>query len=136
MSDLPAMSFGQFIKAKREELGYTVAEAAKKSGLFNGSIRNYESDNCRPFANSLYKLASAYGLTANDLQPYELKHKKYVGLKPVAKVQYSIRKAVKDTVIHMAGNGQFEQKMRNKLLSALAQCDEILGGVAFLDDAF
>lgn len=136
MSNLPAMTFGQFIKARRLELGYKFAEIAKKSGISEPSLRQYEQDLCRPFATNLYKLAAAYELTANDLEPYELKHKSNDKAKPVAKIQIAIRHGIKDIEHIMNGSSPFEQKMKLKLLESLGQCNDILEGVKFLDDAF
>lgn len=136
MSDLPALTFGQFLKARREQLGYKIEEISKKSGLAWASISYYEQDKSRPHSTNLYKVAAVYGLTANDLEPYELKHKKAEKIKPVAKVQYAIGYGRKQIDAMMTGDSQFEQKMRAKLFSALNQCEEILNEVKFLDDAF
>ena len=136
MTAIPAMTFGQFVKARRIELGYKVGEVAEKSGLSEPSIRQYENDSCRPFATNLYKLAAVYELTANDLQPYTIKYSKTPKLKPVDRIQSAIRCGLKDVLLHMSGSSPFEQKMRDKLMSSLTQCDEILKEVQFLDDAF
>jgi transcriptional regulator with XRE-family HTH domain len=136
METLPAMTFGQFIKARRKALGYNATQASKKAEISAPSLRQYEKDECVPFATNLYKIAKAYDLTANDLEPYEMKHTKNLKAKPVARVQAVIRYALRDMNEKMTGTSQFEQKMKEKLKTVLVQCDEALKTVEFLDDAF
>jgi transcriptional regulator with XRE-family HTH domain len=136
MSDLPAMTFGQFLTQRREQLGYKIEEISKKSGMAWASISAYEHDKSRPHSTNLYKLAKAYELTANDLEPYELKHAKAVKAKPVDKVSSAIKYGLKQVEDKMTGGSQFEQKMRLKLIEAFDKCEEILKSVRFLDDAF
>src|ERR1700735_3413913 len=111
MTALPEMTFGRFIKSRREQLGYKIADVSEKSGVSWASLHQYEQDKCRPFATNLFKLASAYELTANDLEPYEIKHTKTDKTKPVAKVQNAIKSSLKEIENKMTGESQFEQKM-------------------------
>lgn len=136
MSNLPAMTFGQFIKARRNIMGYSLSEAAHKIKSPASSVRKWELDQARPFASNLYKIAAAYELTANDLEPYALSHKKVPTTKPVEKVLLAIRNSIKVVDKNMDGGSPFEQKMRAKLLASLSECSVILDGVKFLDDAF
>ena len=67
------MSIGTRIKERREELGYTQTELAKKIGISKGSIGNYESGISSPNENILIKLFTILKCDANYLYQDEIK---------------------------------------------------------------
>ena len=67
------MSIGTRIKERREELGYTQTELAKKVGVSKGSIGNYESGISSPNENILIKLFTILKCDANYLYQDEIK---------------------------------------------------------------
>lgn len=136
MEDATVMTFGQFMSLRREELGYTLTEAAEKIKVGSGSVQSWEKDENIPFASSLYKIAAAYELTPNDLQKYELKRKHQAKAPPIQNIKNAIKSAVKVIEAQMNSASQFETNMKTKMLGALAQCEVHLNDVAFLDNGF
>ena len=61
------MSIGERIRARREELGLSQAELAKKIGITQGSVGNYESGVSNPKMELVPKLFDALEIDANYL---------------------------------------------------------------------
>lgn len=61
------MSIGSRMKARREELGMTQTQLAKKIGVTKGAIGNYETDANSPKASMMYKIFEALQCDANYL---------------------------------------------------------------------
>jgi transcriptional regulator with XRE-family HTH domain len=136
MSDLPAMTFGQFIKEKREQLGYTLTEAADAVKVNQASIASWEKDQSRPFVSSIHKLANAYGLNIEELIKFDYKHKPHKNYPPALRVQKEILYAINVINKMMTGTSEFEAKMKANLLNVMDECNAKLETVRFLDAAF
>ncbi len=78
---------GKRIKALRKEMKITQAELAKKTGIAEITIRQYESGMYLPKYDKLQKIAAALGVSVSDLSPtivhidYGKGHKEYI-MKP------------------------------------------------------
>lgn len=136
MSGLPAMTFGNFIRERREELGYTASEMSHKGGIALSSIGKWESDEARPFLSSLKKIAAVYELDVEQLIQFDIRHKKSNKYPPIRGVQAEIGSAKSVILRVMTGNSQFEINMRNQLITALEKCEAILAEIQFADSAF
>src|ERR1017187_9880174 len=97
------LTFGQFIKMKREQLGYSITEVSEKSGIAQNSLSKYERDQCRPFATSLYKLAKVYEVSANDLEEYQMSHQPKEIVPPIKAAKSAIARALKMINENMTG---------------------------------
>lgn len=60
-------AFGRKVRARRQELGLTLAEVAEKSGLGRSFVSEIERDEVSPSIASLLKLCRALGLGLRDL---------------------------------------------------------------------
>ncbi len=63
----PEAAFGRKVRARRKELGMTLAEVAEKSGLGRSFVSEIERDLVSPSIASLLKLCRALGLGLRDL---------------------------------------------------------------------
>lgn len=61
------MDVGAKIKARRDELGMTIKELSKRTGLSLSSIHYIETGANSPTVNTLRKLAAALGVTVAAL---------------------------------------------------------------------
>jgi transcriptional regulator with XRE-family HTH domain len=61
------MSFGERLKAAREQLGWTQPGLADRSGVPVGTIRDYEQGRREPLLSTAQKLADALGVTLDEL---------------------------------------------------------------------
>lgn len=66
------MSIGSRIKERREELGITQTELAKRLGVSKGAIGNYETDANSPRASTMYKIFEILQCDANYLYQDEI----------------------------------------------------------------
>lgn len=135
MSELPAMTFGQFIRKRRKELGCNVSEMAEKAQTNPASIRQWEADECRPFVSSLKKIAKAYEVLFDDLVQFDLRYKPKSN-PPIRRLKMEIKACRKAVLNAMTGGSQFEANLRGMVLQAFDQCDLALEPVMFLDSAF
>jgi len=63
----PEAAFGKRVRARRQELGMTLEDVARKSGLGRSFISEIERDRVSPSIASLLKLCRALGLGLRDL---------------------------------------------------------------------
>lgn len=63
------MTLGEKLKKERKSAGLTQAELAKKSGLYDSQIRNYESDRNKPTLKTLIKIAEGLQIPLSKLVP-------------------------------------------------------------------
>ena len=61
------MTLGNNIKKYRKMLKLSQEDLAKKSNLYRNSIYNYENNKRQPSIENLNKIATALGVTVNDL---------------------------------------------------------------------
>ena len=61
------MTLGNNIKKYRKMLKLSQEDLAKKSNLYRNSIYNYENNKRQPSIETLNKIATALGVTVNDL---------------------------------------------------------------------
>ena len=61
------VSFPENLKRFRESKGWTQAEAAEHAGVPFRSYQNWESGGREPRLDALVRLATAFGVTPNDL---------------------------------------------------------------------
>ncbi|MGA9173778.1 MAG: helix-turn-helix transcriptional regulator [Thermoactinomyces sp.] len=61
------MTFGQRLRFLREQRGLTQVDLAKKTGIKNHTLSNYERDERFPTPDSLAKLADFFGVTTDYL---------------------------------------------------------------------
>jgi transcriptional regulator with XRE-family HTH domain len=61
------MTFGQRLRFLREQRGLSQVELAKKTGIKNHTISNYERDERTPTPDSLAKLAEFFSVTTDYL---------------------------------------------------------------------
>lgn len=130
------MTFGQFIKARRLQLGYRQADVARKGGFNQGSLHAWENSLNLPAAGNLIKLSKALELSTEDLRRFNLTPVCCAKAKPIHATLLKIRAAKVEAEHVMSGLSQFEISMKNKLIDALTQCEEIMMNVQFLDEAF
>ena len=63
----PRTRSGNALAERRVGLGWTQDEAAKRIGVNRGLVAKWECGTIKPSADSLIKLARAYGCTVDDL---------------------------------------------------------------------
>lgn len=62
---------GENIHRMREDLGFTMQDAAKKIGVAPGNIGKYESGKSVPTLEKAIALSELFGVTVNELISYE-----------------------------------------------------------------
>ena len=60
-------SFGEFLREKRQEKGFTQKELAKILGLNQSSISDWENDISRPDLETIFELCKLFNVTIYDL---------------------------------------------------------------------
>ncbi len=60
-------SFGSRLARVRKERGFTQVELAAKVGMIQAVISDYERDKLRPYADVVARLASALGVSTDEL---------------------------------------------------------------------
>jgi transcriptional regulator with XRE-family HTH domain len=83
-------TFGQRLARLRKEKGYTQVELAKKTGLLQTLITDYERDRLRPYHEMIVRFALALHVSADEL--LGLKSSKGNGKRPVLKIQRRLKK--------------------------------------------
>lgn len=61
------MTLGDFLKARREEKGYTIEALSKKTGISGGQISRLENNEQKPRFETIIDLAKALDMDLNEL---------------------------------------------------------------------
>jgi len=70
------LSLGQRLARLRKERGYTQVELARKVGIIQALVSDYERDKLRPHADMIVRFAVALEVTADELLGMQLPKKK------------------------------------------------------------
>ena len=65
------MRFGENFKKFRLEVGFSQKEVAKKLGIYQSTVSDWENDISRPEYENLIQLAKLYGVSICDLLDVE-----------------------------------------------------------------
>lgn len=65
------MRFGENFKKFRLEVGFSQKEVAKKLGIYQSNVSDWENDISRPEYENLIQLAKLYGVSICDLLDVE-----------------------------------------------------------------
>ena len=83
-------TLGQRLARLRKEKGYTQVELAKKIGLTQGLVSDYELDKLRPYHEMIVRFALALDVTADELLGIDLPQKN--SAKPNLKIARRMKK--------------------------------------------
>jgi transcriptional regulator with XRE-family HTH domain len=125
-------SIGQRIRARRVELGWTLAEVAEKSGLSLPYVSNLERGRGNPTLEALTALANALEVPLARLvgdqttvEPLDV----VLASAPASLRQFSRSKEFQETVADLADRqGEIVQAMRHKVLVGMASAPQRSSG--------
>lgn len=134
----PLITFGQLLKIKREQLGYTVQEIVNKSRI--SQISAYETSKVYPTKKSLNRLISFYGITHDEMK--NCRHnasKNPLTLTVAPKHQLTIANIIEEikriifTVNQLEDIGGVAKKLKLDSLDNLRHTEELLNDILILD---
>jgi transcriptional regulator with XRE-family HTH domain len=133
------VSFGQYLAIKREKLGLTREESARKMGVSMAAYGKWELGANLPSFKCLEKIKAFYNLTDEELEPF-INETKKLESKPKHMPIYHLMQKAKHTVAfleeHMTGDSTFERNIKNKAIDIMMEALEQLSTVRIIDEAF
>lgn len=145
---LQSLTFGQFLRMKREALGMSMVAAADKAGVYYNSLHKYESDRAMPRREALEKLKKVLCITDAELENFNLnplgKDKSYeqgsLSLPktrtPFANVLESLNKALNAMKNQDENISSFESLIRTKAITVLEHAKTNIEPLILMDAAF
>ncbi|MCQ2423727.1 MAG: helix-turn-helix transcriptional regulator [Clostridia bacterium] len=113
------MAFGDRVKAKRIELGYSQQKLAEKSGISLRSVQNYESNQRYPNnINIARQIAVALGTTAEYLLSDEDSYVIEAGLRGGSKARHDVQALLGELNAMFAG-GDMTPDDKDKVMRAI-----------------
>lgn len=130
------ISFGQYIKIKREALNFTLEEAGTRMGASPSSIYHWETDRAKPSQKSLAKLKKLYGMTDLELIEYGMEASaEYKSGISIASILTSMKALQNHLEVFMTGGSQFEMNIKDRAIARLDQAMEVLSHISIIDEA-
>jgi transcriptional regulator with XRE-family HTH domain len=132
------VTFGEFMRTRREQLGYSLVEASQKIGCSDAAVTSWETNASRPNSYNIFKISKAYEVSSEDLKHYEFIHKKTgksLG-KPIAEILKSIDKSFELIELVMSSESVFEHNLKSKAFEIFQSCKKQLEEMKYLDDGF